>query len=277
MTESPDYAMPGRTAARWLSGILVAAVLWTLTVWLVPKLQPLRVPTVYGVLAATGVVLVLAVRFAAQGRDRVPFLGLLAGWAVWFGGSAADIGATIAHTPDLKREANPLIRSLLDSGITIDAVYAFGVVSQAVFIAAGAVLWVALLKHRTDLVRSMPPAGSLLAYLKAGTGGRELSYRQWLCPLTASELPWGYHYACWGGACFIAIGVARSYAAAEWYRLVFPTVPNRLIAGTAIVLVLCVVYAAWLKAARAALPEPAALSLDEADVVEAEEREGDEW
>lgn len=162
MTESPDEAMPGRTAARWLSGILVTAVLWTLAVWLVPQLHPLRVPTTYGVLAAAGAVLVLAVRFATLGRDRVPLLGLAAGWAVWF-----------------------------------------------------------------------------------------------------------------GGACFVAIGVARFYAAAEWYRLVTPTVPNRVIAAAVILLVLCVAYAAWLKAARRALPEPAPLPVDDADEAAPEMLEGD--
>ncbi|MBA4065224.1 MAG: hypothetical protein C0501_16235 [Isosphaera sp.] len=255
MPVSPDDPMPGRTAARWLSGILVAMILWVLAVWLAPQLRPLRVPTVYAVLAAGGVVLVLAVRFAAAGRDRTPVGPLLAGWAVWFGGAAADILATVTHTPDLAREANPLIRALLDAGWPVDAVYAYGAVSQAVFVAVGAVLWVAFLKHRTDLVRLMPPSGSLLAYFKAGTGARELSYRQWLCPLTAAELPWGYHYACWGAVCFVGIGAARFYAAAEWHRLVEPTVANRVVAGTVMLLVVCVAYAWWLKAARRALPD----------------------
>jgi hypothetical protein len=253
---TPTGTMPGRTAARWFCGIIVIAFLWWLAVVLVPRLRWLEVPTLYALVPVGVVALVLAVVFRAAGRTSAPAGARVAGWAVIIGGSAADIFATVWHSPTLTREANPILRGLLDSGHSLALVYGYALVIQALGIVGACVTWDALLRHRKELAALMPAAGSLLAYFKAGTGGRHLSYRQWLCPLRWNDLPEGYAYACWAGACGVGICLARFYAAAEWYRIVLPTASNRVIAGGILLLLLCVSYAAWLRSARRALPEP---------------------
>jgi hypothetical protein len=105
----------------------------------------------------------------------------------------------------------------------------------------------------------MPPSGSLLAYLKAGMGGRELSYRQWICPLAYADLPWANHVVWSVGALFVAVSVYRFYLALEWYG-VAPLYPLavRFIAPSVVLLVACGWYAAWLRGARARIGSEAA-------------------
>src|SRR5262249_5429191 len=67
------------------------------------------------------------------------------------------------------------------------------------FVVLTMVLWLGLLKHRRTLAATMPPSGSLLAYFKARTRRRELSYPPWICSLVYSDLPWAYHFAWWTG------------------------------------------------------------------------------
>jgi uncharacterized membrane protein YidH (DUF202 family) len=251
-----DEPMPGHRAAQCVSAILVVVFVWGLAVWLVPQLRPFRVQTVLALVPAGIALLGFAVAFAAAGRDNVPLVPLVVGLLVILGGSAADIYATVAHSPDLKREANPVLRVLLDSGHSLDAVYIFALSTQVLWVLAGAALWVGLLRHRTDLVYHMPATGSLLAYFKAGTGGRDLTYRQWCCPFTWSELPRAGPFICWFASAWLGIGLLRYYAAAEWYRLVQPTIPNRVVVCSVLFLVVCIAYPLWLRTARRALPEP---------------------
>jgi hypothetical protein len=250
-----DNAMPGRKAACWLTGVIVTEFLILVSVALTPQLRSLLIPCLYTIIPAGVVVFALSILFAASGRDTIPVYGLLAGWAALLSGSAADIYATLTHSPDLAREANLLLRALLDSGLSLDLVFAYGAATQFLMIGIGMTLWIAFLKHRTSFLRLMPPRGSILTYFKAGTGARELTYRQWLCPLRWEELPWGYHYACWAAVCFVYIGLARFYPAAEWYQLVSPTITNRVIAGSLLLVLLCGGYGVWLKLARQRLPE----------------------
>lgn len=253
--ESVNDVMPGRISACWVSGILVIAFGTLLIMVVIPRLQPLIIYYALVVLPAIAVSFALALRFALKGKDEIPLLGVFVGWLILLAGSAADISATLVHTPDLRYEANPLIEALVSSQFSLNLVFAYGAVTQILLVGIGMILWAAFLKHRTSLLRLMPPHGSLLQYLKAGTGARELSYRQWLCPLRWNELPWGYHYACWAGVCFIFLGMLRFYAAAEWYRLVLPTLTNRLIAVSTLFLLFATGYAAWLRYARRRLPE----------------------
>jgi hypothetical protein len=116
-----------------------------------------------------------------------------------------------------------------------------------------------LLKHRHTLAATMPPSGSLLAYFKAGTGGRELSYRQWICPLAYADLPWANHLAWWAGMFFVAVSAYRFYLALEWYGIA-PLDPLwvRLVAPSVVLLVGCWWYAAWPRGARTRLGSEAA-------------------
>jgi hypothetical protein len=246
------YTLPGR---RWALVVVTSEVLIFLAVIAVflPHPKPWMVPLCAIVIPLFATALAAAILLAAAGKDDALAVSRFAGWAVVLGGAACDIFATVSQSPDLAQEGNPFLRGLLDSGVPLELVFVYGAASQALFIALTMILWQGLLKHRHTLVSTMPPGGSLLAYLKAGTGGRELSYRQWCCPLAYADLPWAYHLALWTGVAFVGASVYRFYLALEWYR-VAPLDPlwARFIAPSVVVLVMCWWYAAWLRSARAA-------------------------
>jgi len=255
------YALPGRRFAQVAVASLVLVLLAHVAAFL-PRAQVGGVSWCVSLVPLSAVALVAAVGLAAAGEEPAPLAPLLAGWLVVLGGAACDIVATVTHSPDLSGEANPILRRLLDDGVTLDSVYLFAAVSQLLFVGLTMVLWLGLLKHRHTLAATMPPGGSLLAYFKAGTGGRELSYRQWLLPLIWSELPWAYHFAWWTGVVFIAASAYRFYLALEWYE-VAPLEPLwvRFIAPTLLLLVTSWWYAAWLRRTHTSL-DPEAIALE---------------
>jgi hypothetical protein len=228
----------------------MAIVLIPIIAVFLPQARPAIVPLCVGLAPLFVVALAAAVRLAMAGREVAPAAPLVAGWAVILGGAGCDIFATVTHSPDLAREANPVLRGLLDNGVPLAQVYLFGALVQVLFIGLAMFLWLAFLKHRLTLAATMPPRGSLLAYLKAGTGGRELNYRQWLCPLSYSDLPWAYHLALGTGVMFVAASAYRFYVALEWYG-VAPLSPLRvrLLAPAVVLLATCWWYAAWLRGA----------------------------
>ena len=245
------YALPGRRLAQVVVMSIVLAVVAVVAAVL-PQARPWVVPVCLSLIPLFALALAAAVPLAAIGKGDVPVAPLLGGWAVVLGGAACDIFATVANSPDLAREANPVLRGLLDNGVALKQVYLLGGVLQVLFVGLTMVLWLGLLKHRHTLAGTMPPSGSLLAYFKAGTGGRELSYRQWICPLAYADLPWAYHFAWWIGVAFVGLSAHRFYLALEWYRFV-PLDPLwvRFIAPSLVLLATCWCYAAWLRAARA--------------------------
>jgi hypothetical protein len=247
------YALPGRRPAQVAVMCLVLAFFAIVAAFL-PQARAVAVPLWVSLVPLLAVALAAAVPLAAAGRADAQPVPLLAGWAVVLGGAASDILATVIHSPDLAREANPALRGLLDRGVSLGQVYLFGAVLQALFVGLTMVLWLGLLKHRYTLAATMPPSGSLLAYFKAGTGGRELSYRQWLCPLAYKDLPWAYHVMWWSGVAFVGISAYRFYLALEWYG-VAPLDPLwvRFITPSVVLLATCWWYAAWLRETRSRL------------------------
>ena len=251
---SYGYARPGRRLAQVAMTSIVLAFFVLIAVFL-PQARPAMIPLCLSMLPLFAVALAAAVPFALTGKGAAPAVPLIAGWAMILGGAACDIFATVMHTPDLAREGNPVLRGLLDNAVPIEQVYLFGAVGQVVFLGLAMVLWLAFLKHRHTLAATMPTRGSLLAYFKAGTGGRELSYRQWICPLGYHDLPWAYHLACWAGVVFVGVSSYRFYLALEWYRVV-PLNPLwiRLVAPSVLLFATCRWYAAWLRSAARACP-----------------------
>jgi hypothetical protein len=246
-------ALPGRRLALVMVVSIVLCVVGTIGI-LLPQAQPIAIPLCLSLVPLFAVALAAAIPLAALGKDDVPGGAMLAGWAVILGGAACDIVATVTRSPDLSQEANPILRALLDNGVSLPLVYLYGALTQALFIGLATVLWFGLLTHRSTLIASMPPHGSLLAYLKAGTGGRHLTYRQWTFPLTYSELPCAYHLAWFGAVACVAMSAYRFYLALEWYEYApRDTLWVRLIAPSVLLVVACVWYAAWLRAARARL------------------------
>jgi hypothetical protein len=151
---------------------MVIVFLAVVTLFL-PLARPWLVSICVSLIPLFALALSAAVPLAAVGKEDAPAVPLLAGWAVVLAGAACDIFATVANSPDLQREANPVLRALLDNGVSLTQVFLFGGVLQVLFVALTMVLLLGLLKHRRTLAATMPPSGSLLAYFKAGTGGRE--------------------------------------------------------------------------------------------------------
>ena len=256
-------ALPGRRLAQVTMTSLVLGIGVAVAVFL-PQAREALVPLCLSLVPLFAVAAVAAILFAATGEDDVPALPLLAGWLVILGGTACDIYATLSHSPDLDREANPIIRALLDNGVSLKQVYVVAALLQLLYIVLAMALWLGFLKHRRTLATTMPPAGSLLTYFKAGTGGRELTYRQWLCPFTYSEFPWACHLAWWTGVVFIGVSVYRFYVALEWYQVAPLRPPGvRFVVPSVLFLATCWWYAAWLRGARARLDREAiAITID---------------
>jgi hypothetical protein len=229
---------------------IVIGVLCVIAAFL-PQAQPAAVPVCLMLVPLLAAAFGAAVPLALFGEDDAPIAPLIAGWTLIVGGTICDVVATAVHSPDLTREANPVIRGLLDNDVSLVQVYVYGAVMQVLFVGLSMALWLGFLKHRHTLAATMPPHGSLLAYLKAGTGARELSYRQWVCPLRYSELPWAYHLAWWAGIGFVATSAYRFYLAVEWYGIA-PLEPMwvRLIAPSIVLLATCWAYASWLRRAK---------------------------
>lgn len=254
---SYGYALPGRRYAQIVVTSIVLCIVALVAAFL-PQARPIIVPICLSTIPLFLFAALAAMPLALIGKSDVAMTPLLLGWFVVLAGAACDITATVRHSPNLAREANPVIRSLLDNGISLNRVFWFGGILQALFVSLACILWFGFLKHRETLVATMPPNGSLMAYLKAGTGARELNYRQWLCPFTYAELPWAYHLTWWCGIGFVGVSLYRFYLAMEWYRLV-PIHPwwIRLIAPTVLLIFVSWAYADWLKRSTAALTKNA--------------------
>lgn len=247
------YTLPGRRFAQVTAFCLVLNC-FVVVALLLPQARPVVVPLCLSLVAIVGVALVSALGLTAAGASDVPLAPGLAGVLLILGGAACDIYATIRHSPDLRREANPVLRGLLDEGVSLAEVYGVGAIMQVGFVGLSLTLWLGLLRHRHTLAATMPAEGSLLTFFKAGTGGRELSYRQWCCPLSYSELPWAYQFCWWCGVAFLATGVYRFYLALEWYGVApFEPMGVRLVAPTALLFLASAWYALWLRNARARL------------------------
>jgi hypothetical protein len=255
------YSLPGRRLAIVTVVCILLAIVCTVAP-LLPQARPIVVQVCLALIPLIAVALLAVIPLASIGKGIAPVVPLFAGWAVVIGGAAIDIYATVSHSPDLAQEMNPVLRGLLDNGVSLQRVYLYGAVLQALFLALTMVLWLGFLKHISTLAATMPQSGSLLAYFKAGTGGRELSYRQWLCPLSYSELPWAYHLTWWCGFAFVGVSAYRFYLALEWYDIApRHTVWIRLIAPTVMLFLTCWFYAAWLRAVRARMSLEESISL----------------
>jgi hypothetical protein len=156
-----------------------------------------------------------------------------AGWWLVVGGAVADLCLTVWMNPDLSWEANPFVRSLLDAGWTLPWVYGHLLATQALFVALFCTVWQGWWRHRRVLVDSIVQASpqSHWEFLKAVSGGGHLTFRQWLLPLHAGEVPRMYH-CIWPTAVAIVLGISlfRWYAALEWCGVIEPLWPARMVA-----------------------------------------------
>jgi hypothetical protein len=218
MTSTQATALPGNSEAKALILLFPAAMLWGILVFSLDRFPAAVIPTAYAVPFLLVVCLFFAVSLFRRGTSTVSLPFLLIGWLFIVGGVLLDVTATLIHTPDLANEGNVLARTLLDSGHDLTFVYVYGAIAQTLVVLFLSALWFAFLRHRTALVESIPRASSFPVFLKASTGGAQLSWRQWLCPLRSADLPWSYHLQWWLAILLIAGCVDRWYLALEWWQ-----------------------------------------------------------
>lgn len=176
------------------------------------------------------VVLARVSRVARQSPHPAPRAAAGLGVLLIAGAAIFDLGVTLWKSPGLAEEANIYIRVLLDSGHSLPFVYAHTFVTQGVFVLLFCGFWLAFLRHLPLLIAdlSQRPPRSRLQFLKAATGGAELTFREWLLPLRLSELPHVYHNLWLTSVLVISsTSLFRLYAGVEWLEFVEPSLAGR--------------------------------------------------
>jgi hypothetical protein len=235
--------MAGAREAHYLFflGIIAGGV--TIGVYLIGLLRSIAVPFAFALPVILAVSVYLAFQLARAGETTAEHKLLLAGMAFIMGGAAFDIVATIYHTGDLSNEANPIARTLLDSGYGVPLVYAVGGLCQGLYILLLCLLWTGLLRHQGFLLKSLRDEQSSMTFLKAATGGHKLTWRQWLLPLHLSDMP-DARFGVWVFAVILlAASANRWYLGLEWFGFA----PGwHLHVGLGAILVGLCVYFIWL-------------------------------
>lgn len=170
--------------AAWTVRVLVVA--WILGGLLAhPHLTAeAKVRIAYALLPLLPLMCALAIALAARGMGAAGWLPLVGGWVFVAGGAAFDIVATLVHTPDLAREANPAARALLDSDHGVGFVYVFAGIAQASVVGFIGALWTGLLRHRRSWLDSAMDLGPRTygAFVRFALSGKPMTWPQFLWP-----------------------------------------------------------------------------------------------
>lgn len=240
MTESPVQPPTGGTsrdpeavierANPWAARYLI----YTLTlmaatglVYGLPVFSPLRLLWAYLFPLLLCQSIFLAAMVLSRGPSLLPRRTFGVGALVIAGSTVLDAIATYTHSPDLRQEANPLLRALLDGGHSLPFVYAYAVAFALIYVAMACVGWAGFLRHREVLVRSALAQSprTFGEFLRAAMGGGHLTPRRFWLPLGLSDCAKAYHAVCflWAVAP-VSWSIARWYAGLVWLGLV----PNAL-------------------------------------------------
>lgn len=213
------------------------------------EFQSLRLWGAYALPAIALAIGVLGCRLARQAPPLEHYSALIAGLLYIGGGTIFDLYATYVHSPALDDEANAALRALLDSSHSLRVVYVYALLTNAVCLGTLAVLWWAFLRHQRIMIETAAAAAqrSWWKFLKAGTGGAELTWRQWLLPMRYSEMPQLYYWV-WPivASMLFASSTVRWYAGLEWFEIVRVTDRNRVIILGLTSSVPGLIYFAWL-------------------------------
>lgn len=243
MTPNDQISTSTKPVARYLLLLSLCSGSFIIAIWFLQVSPAIWAPSAFVLPPLLVVCLCLAIRLALSGTVTAPAGLLIPGVVFFVGGAVFDIAATLYHSPDLGQEANPIARSLLDSSYPLAMVYGLGGICQVLYVSLVCVLWAALLRHRSFLLASLHEIRSPMAFLKAATGGRGLTYRQWLFPMRLSEFA-DADYAVWVLAVgLFGGGVDRRYLGFEWFGLVSGLRP--VVMSASVVVAICV-YLAWL-------------------------------
>lgn len=241
-----DVVVRSRTAARGVVIAMCAAFCAVVPILLGHRSVWAMALAVWVLPIAAIAALVASYVLLRIGSGAPSTLPLFGGCLFILGGVVFDVAATAYFTPDLSLEQNVIARLLLDSGVGVSSVYLYGGILQLLLVACMCVLWIAFLRHRNTFVSSSFSLGSssFRAFLKATTGGGELTWRQWIFPLSWAEMPTVYHLV-WLTAPLIMAGAAhRWHLGFQWVGVTRHIAPAASVGGTS--LVALAIYVGWL-------------------------------
>jgi hypothetical protein len=194
-----------------VTGIIVAILI--LLVYFIPSLHAFRVHMTFLLLIYLIYSIGLAAIMYRIAPSPLPIMPFVIGLIIAAGGAALDGISTVINTPTLVLEINPVARSLVDSGYSLNFVMIYGIVFQVAFVVFVCVLWAAFLKHKETYIAlvSNNSEKSYLGFIKAAMGGAHLSWRQFFLPLKIDELPTTYYFVWILPICFIWASLLRWY------------------------------------------------------------------
>ena len=239
-TVPPRDAHTIRRAARvirWLFCVFCGTAALAVPIMLnaVPPLNPYAAylaPVPYAVFLG------LTVLLFRTGTDRIPKAALVLGVVFLLGGVAFDLVATVVHSPDLAREANPAVLVLRARGHSVRFVYVYGVVLEVFVGVVNCMLWAAMLRHRRTWVRSsLRNTRSRAQFLlKAMSGKTFASWRSLTERFTRAQRLRAFYHVLWVLVPMrLGAQVNRWYLGASWFRWV-PQVREPYVALAGIVL-----------------------------------------
>lgn len=218
MNKPVDIANQSNPIARQFIIPAIFTTLLIFSVYYTNYFLFLRVPLAFILLIVLCYLIFIAIKFYRLGFDALPRGWLLAGIFFVSGGAAFDGLATLAKSPDLSLEANPVIRSLIEYGLPVSLIIPFGIIAQVLLVLLTCVLWAGFLRHRNTLISSIDEIHyqSMTQFIKAAFGGAHLSWRQYLLPMKLADLPKAYHTVLALGAIFAGAQIYRWYLGFSW-------------------------------------------------------------
>ena len=245
MSEIESIERRSHFPAKILVNCTVLYITLILTAYFSPALHGLQVPLAYLAPFLLAVGLVPSLILYWSGPATLPILPFSIGAVLLMGGTAFDMLATVLRSPTLIREGNPIARALLDGGHSLTFLYGYGFATQSLYVLFACTLWAAFLRHLDVVIaladRSRPK--SYLEFVKAMTGGGQLSWRQYLLPMKPGEFSKPYFLVWILPIFWVGLSPYRWFLALEWLGMA-PMPRNSFVAFLVIAILL--LYLVWL-------------------------------
>ena len=170
------------SSIKWIS--ITIFILWITSSFILVKKPMIQLTIIFCIIPQLIALNILSFQLLSKARNPLAWKTFIAGCIFMIGGAFFDIAATIYHTPDLKREANPIVRFLFANGFSISFIYIYGIIAQFLTILWGVLLWAAFIRHRTlwlDTVMLLEPK-SFAAFIRFSFSGKPFGIIDFLIP-----------------------------------------------------------------------------------------------
>lgn len=170
------------SSIKWIS--ITIFTLWITGTFIILKRPMVQLVAIFCIIPQLIALNILSFQLLSKARNLLLSKTFIAGCIFMVGGAFFDIAATIYHTPDLKREANPIVRFLFSNGFSISFIYIYGIIAQFLTILWSGFLWAAFIRHRTlwlNTVMLLKPK-SFSAFIRFSFSGKPLGIIDFLIP-----------------------------------------------------------------------------------------------